>query len=160
MTSYQQILCPIDGSTTSIRGMNEAANLAKILGAKLRFFHVIDMQSTMIAFDNATSASYFIEALQKNAVEILDQARKFSADHQLDATFGSYEAFTRRVSDAILDEATNCHADLIVIGSNGRRGIKRLLLGSDAEAVARQAPCAVLIVRAEETPERREPAGN
>ncbi len=147
MALYKQILCPVDGSSTSIRGMQEASSLAKLSGAKLRFFHVIDLHSTLIAYDDATSASYMIEALQKNAGEVLDQARKFAADQHLDASFGSYEAFTRRVSDAILDEAKSCNADLIVVGSHGRRGVKRLLLGSDAEAVARQAPCAVLIVR-------------
>ncbi|MGA1999681.1 MAG: universal stress protein [Terriglobales bacterium] len=47
----------------------------------------------------------------------------------------------------ILDKAAEWHADLIALGSHGRKGLERFLLGSVSEAVARHAPCSVLIVR-------------
>ena len=53
-----------------------------------------------------------------------------------------------RVADAILGEARDAHCDLIVIGTHGRRGIDRALMGSDAERVLRESPVPVLLVRA------------
>ncbi len=64
---------------------------------------------------------------------------------------GSVEAIGSRTSDSIIEEAKSYGADLIVLGTHGRRGVRRMLLGSDAEAVAREAACAVLLVRAPES---------
>ena len=87
-----------------------------------------------------------LDALRKNGADIVQAAQKFGAEQGLQASASSGEAVGSRVSDAILEEANRVKADLIVIGSHGRRGVRRLLLGSDAEAIARQAPCAVLLV--------------
>jgi nucleotide-binding universal stress UspA family protein len=56
-------------------------------------------------------------------------------------------ALSGNPKEVILEEAKNWNADLIVVGSHGRRGIKRLLLGSVSEAVAMKAPCSVVVVR-------------
>lgn len=148
MSLYKQILCPIDGSPTSQRGMREAAAVAKAMGAKVHFFHVIDLQPALIGTEGGAVAMGALDAIRKNGADIVAAAKKFGADQGLEVTAGSGEAVGSRVSDAILDEAGRCKADLIVIGSHGRRGVRRLLLGSDAEAIARQAPCAVLLVHA------------
>lgn len=148
MSLYKQILCPIDGSPTSQRGMREAAAVAKAMGAKVHFFHVIDLQPALIGTEGGAVAMGALDALRKNGADIVKAAQKFGTDQGLDVTTGATEAVGSRVSDAILDEASRCKADLIVIGSHGRRGVRRLLLGSDAEAIARQAPCAVLLVHA------------
>jgi nucleotide-binding universal stress UspA family protein len=147
MTPYTQILCPIDGSLTANRGMQEAAAIAKSTGAKVHFFHVVDFHPALYGYESAAVAPQMIEAIQTSGAEIVARALQFATEQGLDASFGSVEAFATRVSDAIIDEAERCNADLIVLGTHGRRGIKRLLIGSDAEAVARQAPCAVMLVR-------------
>lgn len=149
MSLYNQILCPIDGSPTSERGMNEAAAVAKAMGAKVHFFHVIDFQPALIGGEGATIAVSALDELKRNGQRVVDAALKFAAENGIDATAGSVEAVGSRVSDTIIDEAVRCKADLIVIGSHGRRGVRRMLLGSDAESIARQSPCAVLLVHAD-----------
>ena len=57
------------------------------------------------------------------------------------------ECFAKRPCDVIVEQAARWPADLIVIGTHGRRGVNRMLLGSDAEQVARIAPVPVLLVR-------------
>ncbi len=94
------------------------------------------------------------EMAQGYAPELEEQKRRA---HELVGRFAKklrgagFEASTTvEIGDvrvSILDTATECHADLIVIGSHGRRGIERFLLGSVAESVARNAKCSVEIVR-------------
>jgi nucleotide-binding universal stress UspA family protein len=57
-----------------------------------------------------------------------------------------HEPVTKRVADEVLREAKRWEADLIVMGTHGRRGVQRLVLGSDAEQVVRQAEIPVLLV--------------
>ncbi len=147
MSPYQKILCPIDGSLTSERGMLEAAFLAKTLGASLRFFHVMQFQPAMLGYEGGPVIPSMFDAMRAENSEIVSRARKFATDQKIEASVGSVEAIGTRVSDAIVDEAKQYGADLIVLGTHGRRGMRRILLGSDAEAVLREAPCAVLLVR-------------
>jgi nucleotide-binding universal stress UspA family protein len=61
------------------------------------------------------------------------------------------ECFARRTSEIVCEQAIAWHADLIVVGTHGRRGMRRMMLGSDAEQIVREAPVPVLVVRAPET---------
>jgi nucleotide-binding universal stress UspA family protein len=146
MSLYNRILCPIDGSPTSDRGIQEAISLAKVMDAQILFFHVIDLQPALLGVEGGVAVSGALEALRKRSVEIAEHARRLVADSGVDTNFVSVEAVGTRVSDEILAEAVKFKADLVVIGTHGRRGMRRLLLGSDAESVARQASCAVLLV--------------
>lgn len=146
MSLYNQILCPIDGSPTSERGMKEAAAMAKAMSAQVHFFHVVDLQPALLGTEGAAVAMGALDELKKHGQKVVEAALAFAAKEGVGATAGSAEAVGSRVSDAVIDEAVRCKADLIVIGSHGRRGVRRMLLGSDAEAIARQAPCAVLLV--------------
>ena len=58
-----------------------------------------------------------------------------------------HDAMTQRVSDVVVDQARSWGAEIIVIGTHGRRGVRRALLGSDAEQIVRLAPMPVLLVR-------------
>ena len=62
------------------------------------------------------------------------------------------ESFGGRAADFIVAQANKWRADLIVLGTHGRRGVKRLVMGSDAEQVVRTTPVPVLLVRSKETP--------
>ncbi len=146
---YRRILVPIDGSPTSTRGLDEAIGLAKVTGGRIRLLHVLDELVFPIGF--GTGATYLDDVLPRKRLEgqrILDKGR----DHAQAAgvavdTFES-ECFATRISDVVCAEATAWKADLIVIGTHGRRGVGRVLLGSDAEQVVRSAPVPVLLVRA------------
>ena len=142
---YQRILVPIDGSATSDRGLDEAIRLAKLTGGRLRLVHVVDglVLSTGLEFATCDVVGLLVEA----GAEILSAARAKveSAGVAVD-TFLSH-TLAERVCDVVVAQARQWKAELIVIGTHGRRGAKRLLIGSDAEQIVREAPVPVLLVR-------------
>lgn len=148
---YQRILVPIDGSTTSNFGLDEAIKLAKLTGASLRLIHVVD--ALTITTGSLASAYYADEVPpQKKEVgeQILEQARTRVAASGVKVDTFLLDSVLPRVSEAIIEQAKAWKADLIVIGTHGRRGVGRMLLGSDAEQIVRVAPVPVLLVRAPE----------
>jgi nucleotide-binding universal stress UspA family protein len=145
---YQRILVPVDGSATSAKGLDEAIRLAKLTGASLELVNVVDEMSLALGVEAyATYSQDVIAALRDGAREILDKARQQAASADVSADTKIIETFGARVADLIVDEAAAAKADLIVIGTHGRRGVSRLLLGSDAEQILRLAPVPVLLVR-------------
>jgi nucleotide-binding universal stress UspA family protein len=89
----------------------------------------------------------FIEALRAQGKEILDKARRVVFEHALKSEGVLLETIGGRAADQIVQLAKQCKADLIVMGTHGRRGLRRLTLGSDAELVVRSSPVPVLLVR-------------
>jgi nucleotide-binding universal stress UspA family protein len=153
---YKRILVPVDGSATSAKGLGEAIRLAKLTGASLELVNVVDGMSLALGVEAyATYSQDVLAALRDGAREILDNAQARAASAGVGADTKAIETFGARVADLIVDEAVAAKADLIVIGTHGRRGIGRWLLGSDAEQILRLAPVPVLLVRggeAESTP--------
>lgn len=143
---YQRILVAVDGSATSLRGLEEAIRLAKALGAKLMLVHVVN---ELLSPDLAVSNYYAdaIEALRKAGIEVLDQAAAQVRRADVDFEQKLLEVLGGRPADEIVKEAKAWPADLIALGTHGRRGLKRLALGSDAELVLRMSPVPVLMVR-------------
>jgi nucleotide-binding universal stress UspA family protein len=149
---YQRILVPVDGSPTSNRGLAEAIALAKLTGARLRLINVVDvMVFAMEADAFAGYASDLIPLLREGGQKVLDTARMQAESAGLSTDTVLRDGFSGRVCDLVVDEAKAWSADLIVIGTHGRRGAGRLFLGSDAEQILRLAPVPVLLVRAAET---------
>lgn len=144
---YQRILCPIDGSATSDCGMAEAIKLAKDQQATLRFVHVIETYFPILDVTIDFNVAYLPEILRNNGKKVLELAEK--AAHQAGVTADSRmdETITGRVSQFVLSEAEDWPADLIVMGTHGLRGIKRMVMGSDAETIVRTSPVPVLLVR-------------
>lgn len=149
MGPYRRILCPIDGSATAERGMREAAALARTMGAELRFFHAVEFHSATLGAEGTMVSPGLIAELQRWGEEVVEKALAFAADEGLNASVATVQAIGTRVADAVLEEAQRWSADLIVMGTHGRKGARRMLLGSDAEDVSRRAPCAVLLVRSD-----------
>jgi len=146
---YTKILVPVDGSPTSDLGLAEALRLAKLTHAKLRLLHAVDMPSVLLSPEGgmATSPTMF-EMLRQGGEEILAKARTSAERAGVPSESVLRDTVTGRVCDLVVDEAKQWGAELIVIGSHGRRGAGRLLLGSDAEQIARLSPVPVLLVRA------------
>ncbi len=140
---YTQILVGVDDSEASLRGLDEAIRLAKATGGKLLLVHVVNemIGADIVAYDKV------IEALRQGGAKLLEQAvaRVRQADVECDRKL--IDAFGERPADLIVREAKAWPADLIVLGTHGRRGLKRLALGSDAELVLRMSPVPVLLVR-------------
>ena len=146
---YGRILVPVDGSETSTRGLDEALRLARLTGARLRLVHVIDELSLMAGMDTfATMSADTVRLLREGGRQILADAEARAAAAGLGAETVLVDSFTRGVSDEIVHQCQEWGADLVVLGTHGRRGVKRLLLGSDAEQIMRLAPTPVLLVRA------------
>jgi nucleotide-binding universal stress UspA family protein len=146
---YQRILVPIDGSPTSTRGLHEAIALARLTHAKLRLIHVIDEPPFAISADAMAAWSGDIYTLLREAGESIlkeGKAQVEKADIPVDTVLA--DTLRGRVCDLVVDEANQWKADLIVIGTHGRRGPGRLVMGSDAEQILRLAPAPVLLVRA------------
>ncbi|MFY2950534.1 universal stress protein [Achromobacter ruhlandii] len=148
---YQRILVPVDGSPTSERGLQEAIRLALLTHASLRLIHVIDEMSFMLGIDvYGYAAGELLDLLRKDGTEILQQASATVRAQGVPVDSVLYENLDKTVQQRIIAEAEMWKADLIVIGTHGRRGVRRLVLGSSAEGVLRTSPVPVLLVRAPE----------
>ena len=148
---YQRILVPVDGSPTSNRGLAEAIALAKLTGGYLRLIHVVDNLSITTAMDGYTAYSAEVfESLRAGGAEIIEAARATVAAAGVNIETVLHDNFEGSVHELVIAEADSWKADLIVLGTHGRRGIGRMLLGSSAEYILRIATVPVLLVRAPE----------
>jgi nucleotide-binding universal stress UspA family protein len=146
---YQRILVPVDGSPTSNRGVAEAIELARLTGGILRILHVIDQPVTSIGFEGFDgTAENILELVEQDGQRIVDKAVTTvrTADLQCDGVMSN--SLQGRVCELVVEAARRWEADIIVVGTHGRRGVGRLMLGSDAEQILRLAPVPVLLVRA------------
>jgi nucleotide-binding universal stress UspA family protein len=140
---YDRILVPVDGSPTSDHGLQEAIRIAKLTKGRLRLMHVIDELSLIYAGNQLSS----MPTLREDAARLLDNDKRIAEAEGLEAETVLKDIFKGRVHELILTEARNWPADLIVLGTHGRRGIDRLTMGSSAENILRQATVPVLLVR-------------
>ncbi len=148
MTRFRHLLVPVDGSPTSDKALDEAIRLAVDSGAKITLMHVIDDLRHVTGFETATNYVQQMVPLMRAAGEDLlaKQGEKVLA-HGLQVECVLIAEGPGRVCEHVADQARTSQADLIVLGSHGRRGVKRVLLGSDAEQIIRHAPVPVLVVR-------------
>ena len=151
---YQKILVPIDGSPTAMRGLQEAIKLGKLTGARLRLLHVVDEISFASGMEAATMMTGEMMQLLHEAGEAVlkkAKARVEKAGLRVDTVL--CDSLAGRVCDLVIEQAEAWHAGLIVLGTHGRRGFGRVLMGSDAEMIVRLASVPVLLVRAKEAAE-------
>lgn len=148
MSMYKKILVPVDGSHTSTQGLQEAVRLAKDQRAKVRLIHVVDELSVIQGIDvMGGGAGDILDALEDSGKKTLKNAKALTDRNGVKAEVVMYRNLSGRVADFIVKEARKWHADLIVMGTHGRRGIGHALLGSDAEAVVRLSGGPVMLVR-------------
>lgn len=144
---YERILVPVDGSAPSERGLDEALAVAARFGSKLRLVHVLDEAALAMSTDLAMNVGALIAMLREGGEQVLAKARQRAQARGIEADSVLHDTFSGRICDRVVQEAVDWKADLIVIGTHGRRGAGRLLLGSDAEQILRLAPVPVLLVR-------------
>jgi len=148
---YAKILVPVDGSETSMRGLREAIKLVKAQGGQLRLVHVVNefILMNQFQFGMGQSADNVLEALRKEGREILHQAESLVRAEGLEPQGTLLEHIGGKAADLIVSLAKEWPADLIVMGTHGRRGIRRLAFGSDAEQVVQMTTVPILLVRGE-----------
>lgn len=144
---YQRILVALDGSETSLRGLSEAIRVAKGTGARLLLVHVLN--ALVLESEIASTAYYqaLADALRESGTKILDHAATLAREAGVSFEQTLVEKIGAYASHEIIAQAKEWNADLIVLGTHGRRGLKRLVMGSDAEMVLRRSPVPVLMVR-------------
>ncbi len=146
---YKKILVPVDGSGASMLGLSEAIRLAKSHGSELQLVHVVN---ELVLTATETPPIYMdkvVDSLRAEGKAVLDKAERVARQHALAPQTVLLESIGGRAADLIVEQAKQWNADLIVMGTHGRRGIRRLALGSDAELVLRSTPVPVLLIRAE-----------
>ena len=145
---YAHILVAIDGSSVAERALDEAIALARQLASTLHVFNVIDAGRLVAEVLGYAVPEQLVEdwriAGERLVPEAIERARSQGVAAQ--GRVGCDPSL--RVYEAILREASSTAADLIVMGTHGRRGLTRLTLGSDAERVVRESPVPVLLLRA------------
>ena len=149
MSLYKRILVAIDGSPTSDKALDEGIRLARSGGASLLLLHVVDELGYVKGFESAMNYVNEIVPLMREAGEkLLARSRQKALDQGVTADSVLLVGGAGRVSEHVNEQARLAGAELIVVGSHGRRGVGRVLLGSDAEQIVRHATLPVLIVRA------------
>jgi nucleotide-binding universal stress UspA family protein len=138
----------VDGSPTSMRGLREALRVAKDDRAQLLLLHVVNEFYAFATLDGAAPAADLVPALREGGRRTLDKAKALAEKAGVSAKTVLRETLGGAAADTIVREARKQRADLIVLGTHGRRGIRRMVLGSDAEQVVRASPVPVLLVRA------------
>jgi nucleotide-binding universal stress UspA family protein len=149
---YAKILVPVDGSDTSVLGLNEAIKIAKAHGSQLCLFHIVNE----FVFDYTLSPDLYsdrvLDSLRLRGKETLDQMAALARQQDLQPECVLVESIGGSAGNLIIEQADKWGADLIVMGTHGRRGMRRLALGSDAEEVLRSTTIPVLFVRSAAAP--------
>ena len=144
---YKRILVPLDGSVTANRGLEEAIRLAAGLQATLVLLHVVNEQPAVLETTSAVAFDETRRQMLKDGDRLLGDASLWALDAGVASEAVLKELIGGRVADTIVAEATRTACDLIVMGTHGRRGMSRLVLGSDAELVVRESPVPVMLLR-------------
>ena len=143
-TVPRSILVPIDFSEPAEAALDFAVALAAKLDATVHILNVVDMQGYHFADLGASLTSEMIDKIMTGNQTALD---RIANARRGVARIGEVLLRTGDPRDIIDRVATELKVDLIAMGTHGRRGFKRMMLGSVAEAVVRTAPCPVLTVR-------------
>jgi nucleotide-binding universal stress UspA family protein len=145
---FDRILVPIDGSKTSSKAVLQAMALAEMTHGRIRLIHVVGDVLSALGGDAAMACSDEIyTAVTAAGNRLLADASAVVEARRIPVDTVLCEPSAARLSDKIEEASKSWGANLIVIGSHGRRGVHRLLLGSDAEQIMRVASVPVLLVR-------------
>lgn len=145
---FKRILVAVDGSATAELALQEAIKLAKDLNAELRLVHVVDVININLGADFPYPPG-ISEAIAKTGQEILNKAGIVARYDEVpvETQLIEMDSLGQRIPEVIAADAEAWPADLIVIGTHGRRGLSHLFLGSVAEGVMRAATKPVLLIR-------------
>jgi nucleotide-binding universal stress UspA family protein len=145
MAEWKRICCAIDFSEPSRLAMREAAELARRLGGHLELLHVHALPPPAVDIEATPASAELVETPVRELHDSMTPWREEAAGiagRPVGATITPGGA-----ADEIVRFARDHPTDVLVLGTHGRAGLARLLLGSVAERVVREAPCSVLVIR-------------
>lgn len=149
---YKKIMVSIDGSETSQQALEAAINLAEEQHATLLVLHVVEESFIYYGspgFDFASMAAL----VNEDGLKIMDYAISQLANHpsvKYETKVHQMKTIQNRLAEVILEEAEKWSADLIVLGTHGRRGFSRMFIGSVAENTIRLSTKPVLLIKSPE----------
>ena len=146
---FRRILVSTDGSTRSSRAVRSAASLARCCGSSLTIFYAIPVYQIPYYAEGMSfawpSELLYVKGTDQEAARLLRKARALAAKQGVAAT--TTQARAGDVAQAIVNAAARARADLIVMASHGRRGVNKVLLGSETQKVLARTKTPVLIMR-------------
>jgi nucleotide-binding universal stress UspA family protein len=153
---YKRIIVPVDGSPTANKALVAALQLARDSGGRVRLIHVVEELAFVDGYDMyGGQTGELLQVMREAGDKVLDAALEIAKSAGVDADKQLFDRFGERLGEVVASAARDWNADLIVLGTHGRRGIGRVLLGSGAEQIIRLAPTPVLVIRSgEETTPR------
>jgi nucleotide-binding universal stress UspA family protein len=148
---YQKILVAVDGSDTSKHALNEAVRVAAMTHGKVHAVYVVD-QAALFPYAGYYDPVAMIDAFRRDGRVALDDAsaRFAAAGVTGEAELVETETVSEDVAHCLLRCAQRFGAELAVMGTHGRRGMQRAILGSVAERFVRLSECPVLLVRVDD----------
>jgi nucleotide-binding universal stress UspA family protein len=147
MRTYSRILVPVDGSPTSNKALVAALNIARDGDGRVRLVHAVDELAFVTGFE---ASGEVFAAIRNGAERLLADAATIANAAGVNCETMLIDKPAQRLGESIANAAKSWNADLIVVGTHGRHGIQRVLLGSGAEQIIRLAPVPVLVIRGEE----------
>ncbi len=143
---FKHILVPVDGSATASQAVTKAAELAKALGSRVTAVYVIDPYPfTGVGADFAYGQSQYLSAATAEANGALENVKNVMQAAGIHVETALCEGHA--VHEGILSTLEKTGADLIVMGSHGRRGLEKLMLGSVTQRLLGVVHVPVLVVR-------------
>lgn len=151
----QRVLCPTDFSDTSLKALRHAATIAQWYEASLHVLHVMSEGLAPVAISGIPLSTEVTQELQRKGDAAL---REWIDDVRLPGAAPVLTVLSGHAVEGILGYARESAIDMIVLGTHGRSGIDRMLIGSVAERVLHHAPCPVLTIPPTAEPAARHPA--
>ncbi|MBB4514964.1 universal stress protein [Paraburkholderia fungorum] len=145
---YTNILVAVDGSEASKRAVSEAIQLAKLSRCTLTAVYVID-QSAAFTYAGACDPHLLTDAARQVGVSLLNGALAQMRELNVvgDTEIVETQGIAEDIASALMRCAERRGVDLVVMGTHGRRGLRRMVIGSVAERFVRHATCPVLLIR-------------
>jgi nucleotide-binding universal stress UspA family protein len=144
---YKNILIATDGSELSAKALHQGLKLAKALGAQVRVATATEPWEAVVVGEVAVvvTPQKYAETSARNAADVLAKAKAIADEEGV--AIQALHVSERHPAEGIIEAAKENKCDLIVMASHGRRGLSRLLLGSQANEVVTHSSIPVLIVR-------------
>jgi nucleotide-binding universal stress UspA family protein len=156
---FKLILVAVDGSPASSAGLKAAIELASDQQATVLALHVVDDSVLPVSFEGVvyprTYVDSYFAAQEHYGSKLVERAAVTALRSNVKLEPVVVRSRSHPVADVIVAQARKLKADAIVIGTHGRRGLARVLMGSDAEEVVRIATVPVLLVRGAHRPRRK-----
>lgn len=153
---YRRILVAVDGSATSKKALSAALEMASYSGGRsvIRLIHVVDEMAYFTGLDPYAGQSYSVISVMRDAgAKILADALAIVQSAGVQADTVLVDRLGAHLAETVAGQASEWNASLIVVGTHGRKGIGRILMGSGAEQIIRLSTCPVLVIRSDQNPQ-------